>query len=918
MMNQTKERFLQIEAIFHEALAAPAEARTELIETRCHGDRELVAEVLSFLKACAAEEHLAASRRSGPDAATDNHPARKRVGPYALDRLLGRGGMGAVCLAHRADGQFEHKVAIKLIDLPLATDLFRERFRQERQILAELQHPYIARLLDGGVTAEGDLYLVMEYVDGVPIHRFCEKHRLSVPQRIALFMRACEAVQFAHQHFVVHRDLKPDNILVAEDSTPRLLDFGTAKLLSPSLAGPDSKLTREGYQSFTPQYASPEQVLGNPITTASDTYSLGVLLYFLLTGTLPYELKELTTAEMLRVICEEPPRRPGQATGSRERLDADLEAILLKALRKEPQERYLTAEQLASDLRAYLEGLPVAARRGTLRYRAGKFIRRRRFSVAAAALLAASLVAGVAGVLWQARVANEERRKAEARSADLRQLSNSLLSELDEAIKQLPGSTGAQNLLVTRVLEHLDRMAKDARGDRQTQLDLVDAYTRLGNIQGNAYDQNLGNPAGAFVSLGKAVAIARPLAASRSEDREAIRALALVQQSRSEILWQTDRTPEAVPVMREALKSFDVLVADPHTSAALIYEVSSAYGTLGDELGQNGTASLADSAGAVAAYRQSLALDDRALSIDPNFLRAKRGLLINGFKIGSVEMETDPAEALKEFQVALQRADAQPKAEQGSLPGWRLRAMLLRKQADAFERLGEYAQTAPLFQQALEICQRIAAQDPKDFRALFDVVTVLDDEAKSYEDAADPVLAAKAGDRHVNLILAEKTLVQAAAGLERLLKQDPANDVWKAFLASIQVRIGVIRANLHTPGASDELSRKGLAALKEVAEKDQVSPMVLDQAANAFLTAEPVSLRNPQFAISCAERELAMSHGKIPSRLLTLAQAYRASGQTEKGRAAAKQGLALLPALPPESVKPSIRKQLEAEAQTRF
>jgi hypothetical protein len=160
--------------------------------------------------------------------------------------------------------------------------------------------------------------------------------------------------------------------------------------------------------------------------------------------------------------------------------------------------------------------------------------------------------------------------------------------------------------------------------------------------------------------------------------------------------------------------------------------------------------------------------------------------------------------------------------------------------------------------------------------------------------------------------------VQAAAGLERLLKQDPANDVWKAFLASIQVRIGVIRANLHTPGASDELSRKGLAALKEVAEKDQVSPMVLDQAANAFLTAEPVSLRNPQFAISCAERELAMSHGKIPSRLLTLAQAYRASGQTEKGRAAAKQGLALLPALPPESVKPSIRKQLEAEAQTRF
>jgi len=916
-MAQATQRFLQIEAIFHEALAAPDDARTELIAARCSGDRELAAEVRSLLKACAAEERLAACRRVPPEAGQDAQTGRKRIGPYELDRLLGRGGMGAVYLAHRADGQFEQEVAIKLIDLPLATDLFRERFRQERQILAELQHPYIARLLDGGVTAEGELYLVMEYVDGVPIHHFCERQHLSLPQRIALFMRACEAVQFAHQHFVVHRDLKPDNILVAEDGTPRLLDFGTAKLLSPSLTGLDRRLTREGYLSFTPQYASPEQVLGNPITTASDTYSLGVLLYLLLTGTLPYELKELTTAEMLRVICQAPPRRPGKAADSHKRLDADLEAILLKALRKEPQERYLTAEQLASDLRAYLEGMPVAARRGTLRYRAGKFIRRRRFSVAAAALLAASLLAGVTGVSWQARVANEQRRKAEARSADLRQLSNSLLSELDEAIKQLPGSTGAQNLLVTRVLEHLDRMARDAQGDRRSQLDLVDAYTRLANIQGNAYDQNLGDPAGALVSLKKALAIAQPLAASDAKDREALRAVALVQQSRSEILWQTDRTPEAVPVMREALKSWDALIADPHAPAALVCDVSSAYGTLGDELGQSGTASLADPAGAIAAYRQSVALDNRVLGIDPNFVRAKRGLSINGLKIGSVEMETDPAEALKEFQLALHRADAMPSGEQGSLPRLRIHQWLVRKQANALERLGAYAQAVPLFEQALGITQRFAAQDPKDSRALYDLVVVLDEEAKSYEDAADPVLGAKDGDRRVNLMLAEKKLVQAVEGLERLLKQHPANDVWKALLGSIQVRIGVARAILHKPGSSDESSRTALVALEQVAAKAHASPLVLDQAANAFLTVEPASLRNPQFAVSCAEREVAMSGGKIPSGLLTLAQAYRAAGQVEKGRAAAKQGLALLPALPPGSVKPNIRLQLEFEAQTR-
>jgi tetratricopeptide (TPR) repeat protein len=914
-MDQTTERFLRSEAIFHEVLAAPKEARKELIEARCQGDGELAADVCSLLEACEAEEQQTVSQRLAIEADRDHPPSRKRVGPYELDRLLGRGGMGAVYLAHRADGQFEQKVAVKLIDLPLATDLFRERFRQERQILAGLQHPYIARLLDGGVSAEGELYLVMEFVDGVPIHRFCEQQRPSLPARIALFLRACEAVQFAHQHFVVHRDLKPDNILVAEDGTPRLLDFGTAKLLSPSLAAADSKLTRAGYQSFTPQYASPEQVLGNPVTTASDTYSLGVLLYVLLTGSPPYELKELTTAEMLRVICEEPPRKPVHAADSQRPLAADLEAILLKALRKEPKERYLTAEQLASDLRAYLEGQPVGARRGTLRYRAGKFIRRHRWGMGAAVLLAATLLAGIAGVLWQSKVANEERRRAEARSADLRQLSNSLLSELDEAIKELPGSTGVQKLLVTRVLEHLDRMAQDAHGDRQTQLDLVDAYTRLGNIQGNAYDQNLGDPAGALVSLGKALALARPLAAAGSGDLAAIRALALVEQSRSEILWQTDRTPEAVPFMRAALKAFDALIADPHSSAALVCDVSSAYGTLGDELGQSGTASLADSAGAVTAYRQSLALDQRALSIDPNSVRAKRGLSINLLKIGSVEMETDPAEALKDFQLSLQRADALAQADQGSLPAVRLREVLLRKEANAFGRLGAYAQAVPLFEQSLAITQRLASQDPQDSRSLFDVVTVLDDEARCYEDAANPIVAAKAGDRRANLVLEEKALVQSAADLERLVKQDPANDVWKALQASTQVRIGITRAILHTQGA--DLSKRALAALKEVAGKAQASPMVLDQAAGAFLTAEPASLRDPQFAVSCAEREVAMSHRMMPSRLLTLAQAYRARGQTEKSRATAREGLALLPALQSGSVKPNIRKLLENEVQTR-
>jgi tetratricopeptide (TPR) repeat protein len=912
-MDQTTESFLRIEAVFHEALAAREEVREELIRSQCGGDAALIEEVRSLLEACQAEERVTALRLQEPQNGEGNHPAHQRVGPYEIDRLLGRGGMGAVYLAHRADGQFEQKVAIKLIDLPLATALFRERFRQERQILAELQHPFIARLLGGGVTAGGDPYLVMEYVDGVPIHRFCEERRLSTPERLALFMRVCEAVQFAHQNFIVHRDLKPDNILVAEDGSPRLLDFGTAKLLSPSLVRPGGELTREGCQSFTPQYASPEQVLGNPITTASDTYSLGVLLYLLLTGTQPYELKEMTTAEMLRVICEEAPRRPSQAAGSNKRLDADLEAILLKALRKEPRERYLTAEQMASDVRAYLEGQPVGARQGTLRYRASKFIRRNRLALAGTAALAVTLIAGVAGVLWQAKVANEERRKAEARSADLRQLSNSLLSELDEAIKQLPGSTGAQKLLVTRVLEHLDRMAKDAQGDRQTKLDLIDAYTRLGNIQGNAYDQNLGDPTGAFVSLGKALDLARPLAASGSMDREATRALALAEQSRSEILWQTGKTPEAVSVMRDAVKSYDVLAADPHATAALLAEVAGAHGTLADELGQPGTQSLSDGPGAIVEYEKDLSLTIRGLSIDPSLMRAKRALIIAPLKIANVEMETDPAQALKDFRIALQRVDALPQAEQVNLATTRLRTILVRKEANALVQLGEYSEANALFAEIYPSFQRFVAADPQDLRALEDLQVLLDDEAVGYEAAADPALAVAGSSPRANLAAEEDLLAQQIAILKEMFKQDPSNESWKMLQANAQVRLATTQSILRIPGDSNALAKAGLAVMRNSAKKDQASPLTLEQAAENFLKVEPASLRDPQFAVSCAERAVALSHRKVPVKLLTLAQAYRASGQVGKSRATAREGLALLPATQPGSVKPRLRKLLEIQ-----
>jgi tetratricopeptide (TPR) repeat protein len=767
-MNQSTDVFLRIEAIFHEALAVSGTAREELIDARCRGDWELAAEVHLLLDACETEEQLTDSLRLKPPGSRDR--TSTRIGPYALDRLLGRGGMGAVHLAHRADGQFEQQVAIKLIDLPLATDLFRERFRQERQILAGLQHPYIARLLDGGVTENGDLYLVMEYVDGVPIHRFCEEKHLSLAQRLALFLRVCEAVQFAHQHFVVHRDLKPDNILVSGDGTPRLLDFGTAKLLSPALTKPDSGLTREGFQSFTPQYASPEQVLGKPITTASDTYSLGVLLYVLLTETLPYELKELTTAEMLRVICQEPPRRPPRQANSQKRLDGDLEAILSKALRKEPQERYVSAESLASDVRAFLGGRPVEARHGTIRYRSMKFIRRHRLGIATTAVLVATLIAGIAGVLWQAQVANEERRKAVARSADLRQLSDSLLSELDEAIKQLPGSTGAQKLLVARVLEHLDRMANDARGDRQTQLDLANAYIQIGQIQGDPYSQNLGDITGALADFDKAIAIARSLSTSDRKDREALRTLALALRSRSETLFRVGRTPEAVPLIREATSTFDRLTEGSNTTGAEFGEAANAYGVMGDELGQPLTESLNDVGSAIAAYRKDLSLVVRAQKLDPSGARAHRTAAVAAMRIGEIEMDTDPVQAIRDLDQALQFLDSSPKSEQANFGPSRTRSAVLHRKAISLNELGRYDEAARFFHDVYQSDLERQNADPLDIRLLEDLIGDLSDEATGYEYAADPALARVSADRRRNLSMAASLYARAVPLAEKFLR----------------------------------------------------------------------------------------------------------------------------------------------------
>jgi len=908
----TLTRWRRLEAIFHEVAEAPQEERTARLEALCAGDSALIREAGSLLRARDEEERVTAAYvPSGPGELPDTHIGR-RIGPYLLERLLGRGGMGAVYLARRVDGQFDQQVAVKLIGLPLASDLFRERFRLERQILAGLSHPYIARLLDGGVSDDGELYLAMEYANGRPIQRYCAQHSLYLRQRIELFKSVCTAVRFAHQNLVVHRDLKPDNILVLEDGTPKLLDFGTAKLLGPTDVRAETEFTRQGFHSFTPQYASPEQVLGRPISTASDIYSLGVLLFLLATGELPYELKEFTTGEMVRVICEQQPARPSQkaAPGT---LDSDIDAIVLKALRKEPEQRYASVDQLIADLEAYLDGRPVAAHQGSFRYRAGKFARRNKLALGASALLAVTILAGICGVLWQFHIANVQRRKAEARAEDLRALSNSLLSEIDEAIQKLPGSTEAQKLLVSTVLKHLDRTAKDASGDPQLQLDLANAFIRLANVQGNPYDQNIGDTQGALTSLDKALSIATAVVRQQPGNPAAAHALGWAQQSRSEVLWGAGRTQEAVVTMRLAVAAFEELASRPGAKPDALMDTATAYGGLGDELGQSGTASLSDPVAALAAFRKTLEIEERIVRLDPGFSRAWRGIAVSHYKIANVTAETDPAAALPDYRKAIDGVNALSEDARKTLPNQRMLGMMLRRAGMALKEVGRYQEALSYMEQAKLIAQRFLTADPNDTRAGNDLLAVLENQAQCFEDRAEGVFTDEPSNRPADAASALKTLSETRSLIERLLQIQPDNRSLRSTLGLILIRISLQQQALHQTQGASELAARGVALLKAVAKQPNLQGFDLDQVATGLAIVMPVQFRDPGLAVECAQRMVDMSHHRKPGFLLTLAHACRAAGQPERARAAALVGIALLPDATPATVPSRVRKQLQAE-----
>ncbi|HKO56515.1 MAG TPA: serine/threonine-protein kinase, partial [Thermoanaerobaculia bacterium] len=483
-----------VRELFHACVELPPHDRAALLDG---ADETLKAEVTSLL-----DEHDAAGGfldQSVWELAAQQE--RATIGPYRVVRMLGEGGMGSVFLAARDDEQFEQRVAIKLVR---GGHAMLRRFRQERQILAALEHPNIARLLDGGATADGLPYLVMEYVEGTPIDAYCAG--LPIAQRLRLFLQLCDAVQYAHRNLVIHRDIKPANVLVTADGVPKLLDFGIAKLTSSVEPRADATVTR----LMTPDYASPEQLFGKPVTTATDVYSLGVLLFELLTGTRPFVGKARTgDSEVPR------PSSVARVRGLR----GDLDRILLMALEPDPLQRYGSVEKFADDIRAHLDGHPVSARGASFVYRATKFVRRNKLMAGAAAAAVIFATLSFAAIV-------REKRVAERRFEQVRTLARSMVFEIHDAIATIPGSTAARELLVRRALGYLDALAAEASENTPLQMELAGAYQRVGDVQGLPYNANLGDTPGALISYRKALAIAEQVRAREPENEAVLRLLA--------------------------------------------------------------------------------------------------------------------------------------------------------------------------------------------------------------------------------------------------------------------------------------------------------------------------------------------------------------------------------------------------------
>jgi eukaryotic-like serine/threonine-protein kinase len=712
----TPERSQQIRIVIGELETTPENERAALLDRLCSGDPDLRREVEHLLSDSAMTKE--ATRSLAPPTALlalDTQHLQERFGHYRIVRKIGGGGMGAVYEAVRAD-DFHKRVALKIIRQEFDSAVARARFQQERQVLANLEHPFIARMLDGGESEDGSPYLVMELVQGEPLHKYAAK--LDRAGRLRLFLKVCEAVEYAHRNLVVHRDLKPGNILVTPSGDPKLLDFGIAKLL-------DSGATRTetGFSGLTPDYASPEQVRGLPITTASDVYSLGVILYELLTGRRPYTLQTAAPMEMDRIICEQPPTAPG--------LGDELDHIILMALRKEPSRRYGSVQQLAEDIQRSMQNLPVSARPDTFWYRTGKYARRHW-----AGLISVGIA--VAGLLVGSVLAVQQARRAERRFTQVRTIAGKFLFDFHDDIQYIPGTTKAREHMVSTARDYLDSLAAEAGYDPQLLLELATAYQRLAGIQGQPHIANLGQTGPALDSYKKAIAILEKLAA-RNRTREVLRRLANVYTLRAELLQFISRPKEALASATHASQLSEELLSKPTVEQADYTVAATAVTDLGSL-----RMAVDDLSEARTDYGKAVEYRRRAVQAYPN-TETRYAYAAALEHAGYVLMRLgDLAGALDRYHEEEKIVDILSRDNPSDVRFQRLRLLLYQNLGNVYgtteqASLGQRSRALGYYRQMQALAQEMYTADPNNQTALSDLINSLVKSANVISQDTDPL-----------------------------------------------------------------------------------------------------------------------------------------------------------------------------------
>jgi len=685
----TPEQWQRVRPILESALELDSAQRTTFLDEAC-AEPSLREEIESLIDAHEQSATDVLNRALVPSLGLEEElqfriPPGKRIGPYEIIEEIATGGMGAVYRAVRADGQYKQQVALKIVRGDLGAELTAGRFRNERQILATLNHPNIAKILDGGTTADGLPYFAMEYIEGVPIIEYCDHHKLTIDTRLRLFRAVCSAVHYAHQRLVIHRDIKPSNILVTADGVPKLLDFGIAKILDPGLLPENVTMTAAGLWMMTPEYASPEQLRGEAITTATDVYSLGLVLYQLLTGHQAYRFSSRMPHEIARVVLETDPEKPStairrnEADGQGEQqegepqllkpergsglrsdspeklhrhLSGDLDNIVLKAIRKEPRERYLSVDQLSEDIRRHLENLPILARKSTLAYRSRKYVVRHRLGASVAALVFLFLLAGIALTLREARIARANEIRAEKRFNDVRNLANSLIFDVHDSIKDLPGSTPARKLIVERALQYLDSLSQESRDDLSLQRELAAAYERVGLVQGHYLQNSLGDTQGSLDSYRKALQIRQGISAKSSDWNDRL-AFAGAQRLVANQQWAMGQYSDAVKNIASSIATSEALnVANPK-NLKVLQELEVAYNMAYNIYGSDYAGRVGDSEKSKETSRKALAADEALLAITPNDADLLHAYAIDLSHFGGT-FDDDPRAALKYYYKELE------------------------------------------------------------------------------------------------------------------------------------------------------------------------------------------------------------------------------------------------------------------------